>query len=343
MQKSTEMLGSALVVARAPLRISFVGGGTDVLSYATRFGGDAIVCAIDCHVWITLYPARFGGGCIAKFHSYEEVSQPLELHDEFARAVLTGRVEASGVQVASFSDVPAGTGLGGSAAFTVALLAALNRTVGNRTELARRASEIEITELGRSVGRNDHMVAAVGGLCRIRTQPTGSAQVEQIAVSSRVRDYIDDQLLLFYSGQQRSAANVLAAQDRATRDNAEEVVSALHHIKSLTERLSGVLVREDVGAIGPLLHENWECKRRLSSSVSTSRIDELYTAARTAGADGGKLLGAGSGGFLLVSCPPDRQAAVRSVMAARSAPELPFSLGDTGVEVMGVDGRGGRR
>ena len=148
------MLDRSLVVARAPLRISFVGGGTDVLSYATRFGGDAVVCAIDCYVWLSLYPKCFGGGCVAKFHGYEEVADPVQLHDEFARAVLVGRVGASGAQVASFSDVPAGTGLGGSAAFTVALLAALDGAVDDRVELARRASEIEITGLARAVGRN---------------------------------------------------------------------------------------------------------------------------------------------------------------------------------------------
>lgn len=326
---------SSIALVRAPLRVSLVGGGTDLLSYAHDHGGDAIGFAIDRHVWVAVHPGRFDGGVTVRLDRCEQVDRPSELRDEFVRAALNRRTPPEGLQIASFSDVPSGTGLGGSAAFLVALLRALERE-DDPEGLARRASDVEIVDLGRAVGRNDHMTATMGGLCRIRTDTKGEADAERIAVSPAIRHYFDDRLLLFYTGAQRNAGTVLADQSQATQDREPEVLDALHGIKALTPRLLEVLRADDVDAIGPLLHEHWELKRSLSASVSTSRVATLYAAARNAGADGGKLLGAGSGGFLLVSTQSGSQNAVREAMAELGAPELEFAMSHAGVEVMAV-------
>lgn len=335
MSSRSDAATSRVGLVRAPLRVSLVGGGTDLLSYAYEHGGDAIGFAIDRYVWVAVYPGPFEGGVVTHLDRYEHVGDPSDLRNEFARAVLTGRTPPEGLQVASFSDVPPGTGLGGSAAFLVAML----RALGDDDEperLAQRASDVEIVALSRAVGRNDHMIAAVGGLCRVRTNTKGEAEVEELAVSSAVRRYIDERLLLFYTGAQRSAGTVLADQDRGTRDRSPKILEALHNIKALTPRLADALRDDDVDQVGPLLHEHWECKRSLSASVSTSRIATLYAAARAAGADGGKLLGAGSGGFLLVSTLAGGQGAVREAMASLGAGELEFAMSAAGVEIMSV-------
>lgn len=324
-----------ITLVRAPLRVSLIGGGTDLLSYAYDHGGDAIGLAINRHVWVAAYPGRFDGGVAVCFDQSEQVGKPSELRDEFVRAALNGRTPSEGLQVASFSDVPSGTGLGGSAAFLVALLRALG-TDDDPEELARRASDVEIVDLERAVGRNDHMAAAMGGLCRVRTDTKGEAEAERIAVSPAIRRYFDERLLLFFTGAQRKAGAVLADQNQATWDRAPEVLDALHGIKALTPRLAEALRADDIEGIGPLLHEHWELKQRLSASVSTSRVATLYAAARNAGADGGKLLGAGSGGFLLVSTRAGGQRAVREALGELGAVELEFALNDAGVEVMSI-------
>lgn len=326
-----EAAGVRLV--RAPLRVSLVGGGTDLLSYAYEHGGDAIGFAINRHVCIAVHPGPFDGGVISRLDHVEQVRTPAELSNDFARAALAGRNPGAGIQLASFSDVPPGTGLGGSAAFLVAMLRALGDDAEPQV-LAHKASDVEIVDLGRAVGRNDHMVAAVGGLCRVRTDTKGTAEAELLAVSPSVRRYLDDRLLLFYTGVQRNAGAVLADQDRATRNRASRTLNALHEIKSLTPRLAEMLHRGEVDDIGPLLHEHWQLKRSLSTAVSTPRVVELYDAALQAGADGGKLLGAGSGGFLLVSVPVGGQDAVRSAMSGLGASELQFELTGTGVQTL---------
>jgi D-glycero-alpha-D-manno-heptose-7-phosphate kinase len=321
----------SVILARAPLRVSLAGGGTDLPSFADRHGGLVLSVAITRYVSVTVFPRTFDGGVRSCGDDLEHATHVDDLGNRFTRAALLRRGIHAGVQVVSCADAPSGTGLGGSGAYTVALVQALGGQPGrDRAALAEEAAEIEMTDLQRPVGRHDHYMAAFGGIRALHLRPDRRVVVEDLAVPASVRAYLRDRLLLFYTGLSRDAGQVLAGQDRMTRHGDRTTVTALHEIRRIAAQMLDVLRSGQVDAIGPLLHEHWRHKTRLSAGVSNRRVDELYRLARAAGSDGGKLLGAGGGGFLLISVRPSAAGRVRAAMAAEAIHELPFDVDDHG-------------
>lgn len=320
-------------LARAPLRVSLAGGGTDLASYASRFGGAVLSLAIDRYVSVALYPRSFDGAIFANWEFPEQASLARDFQNAFGRAALERLGIVSNAQIATFSDAPSGTGVGGSGAFLVAFLHAgryaLDPTV-DRLRLAEEASAIEMEDLNLCVGKQDHYIAALGGLQLMRFARDLSVDVERVAAGPACRRYFSERLLLFYTNQRRRAHDVLFSQANKTVAGDRGVLSSLDAIGRLVAPMLAAIRADDPEAIGPLLTRHWEGKSQLAPTDSTPFARELFRLAVDAGADGGKLLGAGGGGFLLVSTKEGRQDAVRAVLERAGAREFRFGCDDLG-------------
>jgi D-glycero-alpha-D-manno-heptose-7-phosphate kinase len=316
----------SVIFSRAPLRISLGGGGTDLPSYYASHGGFLVSGAIDKYVYMlthTVFQRRYR----MKYSETEEVDDPREIRHPILRETLIRHWRGRPLEIASVADVPAGTGMGSSGAFTVCLLKGLahaRRVSITAGALAEAACEIEIDVLGEPVGKQDPYVSAHGGVCAYTIAPDGQVAVEPLELDGVTLRRLRDHLLLFYTGDARSAAAVLADQDRRSQEGDQAMLENLHLTKELGLRSRDLLVSGDLEAYGELMHEHWENKRRRSQGMANERIDQLYTLARRSGAIGGKLVGAGGGGFLLVYArrPED----TRQAMAAAQASELPFDF-----------------
>lgn len=322
---------ASIVLARAPLRLSLAGGGTDLPSYADRFGSTVISLTIDRYVGVTVHPRSFDGHIHFAGEATEHVSDANSMRHRFARAALLRTGTRRNVQITVCADAPSGTGLGGSGAFTVALLHALrHREAPEPVDLAEEASAIEMADLARPVGKHDHYMAAFGGIRALRIDRSRRVTPEEVVVPDAVHRYVRDRLMLFYTGLSRDAGQTLTGQDQLTRHGDTVTVSSLHAIGALAGPMLDALRAGRVDEIGPLLHEHWTSKQRLSDGVSNPAIDKLYRTAMLAGGDGGKLLGAGGGGFLLISAREGHKDELRAAMAAEGLQELPFGLDSSG-------------
>jgi D-glycero-alpha-D-manno-heptose-7-phosphate kinase len=315
-----------MIFSRAPLRISLGGGGTDLPSYYREHGGFLVSGAIDKYVYMlthTVFQQRYR----MKYSEMEEVDEVSKIRHPILRETLLRHWRGNPLEVASVADVPAGTGMGSSGAFTVCLLKGLahaRRTSITAGALAEAACEIEIDVLGEPVGKQDPYVSAHGGICAYTFNQDGSVDVESLQLDADVLRRLRDQMLLFYTGESRSASQLLSDQDERSKAGDQEMIENLHHTKELGVRSRELLLEGDLAAYAELMHEHWEHKRRRSPGMTDESIDRLYTLARRSGALGGKLVGAGGGGFLLVyaSRPED----TRQAMAAVGATELPFDF-----------------
>ncbi|MGW8526560.1 MULTISPECIES: GHMP family kinase ATP-binding protein [Nocardiopsidaceae] len=329
-----------MIVAKAPLRVSLAGGGTDLPSYSGLRTGLVISLAIDRWVCVAAHPgvsdgtARIGFADLEDPGNAESATDADLLQNPFARAVLSRSGAGGGVRIGTFSDVPSGSGLGGSGAFTVAMLHAVRRMDGiggdDPVSLAEDASAVEMIDLRRPVGKHDHYMAAFGGLRALAFEPEGRVRQTPLPITDRLRSYVADRLLLFSTGVSRDAGRMLAAQDRLTRARGPGVLRRLDSIRALADTLLDELREDRVESIGHVLAEHWLAKSRLSETVSLPRIDELHRLALDSGAEAGKLLGAGGGGFLLFSCRQGEQERLRKAMSAAGSRELEFSIADTG-------------
>jgi D-glycero-alpha-D-manno-heptose-7-phosphate kinase len=316
----------SVIFSRAPLRVSLGGGGTDLPSYYREHEGFLVAGAIDKYVYMlihTVFQRRYK----MKYSETEDVETVAEIQHPILRETLRHHWRGNPLEVASVADVPAGTGMGSSGAFTVALLKGLahaRRTSIAQGVLAEAACEIEIDVLNEPCGKQDQYVAAHGGICAYTFARDGSVSVESLELAFETLRALREQLLLFYTGEARNASAVLGDQDSRTRSNDAEMLENLHRTKEMGHRSCELLKAGDLFGYGELLHEHWMNKRERSPGMATEKIDELYTLARRSGVVGGKLLGAGGGGFLLVYArnPAD----TRQAMAAAGASELPFDF-----------------
>jgi D-glycero-alpha-D-manno-heptose-7-phosphate kinase len=316
----------SMIFSRAPLRISLGGGGTDLPSYYREHGGFLIAGAIDKYVYMlthTVFQRRYR----MKYSEMEEVDAIAEIRHPILRETLLRHWRGNPLEIASVADVPAGTGMGSSGAYAVCLLKGLahaSRTSITAGALAEGACEIEMDVLGEPVGKQDPYVSAHGGICAYTFNPDGTVTVESLQLDPEVLRRLRDQLLLFYTGEARSASKLLADQDKRSKAGEGEMIENLHRTKELGVRSRELLLNGDLDAYAELMHEHWEHKRRRSPGMSDEHIDSLYALARGSGALGGKLVGAGGGGFLLVyaSRPED----TRQAMAQAGAPELAFDF-----------------
>jgi D-glycero-alpha-D-manno-heptose-7-phosphate kinase len=316
----------SVIFSRAPLRISLGGGGTDLPSYYSDHGGFLVAGAIDKYIYMlmhTVFQRRYR----MKYSETEDVEDITEIRHPILRETLTRHWRGSPVEIASVADVPAGTGMGSSGAFTVALLKGLahaRRTSITQAALAESAAEIEIDILNEPCGKQDPYVAAHGGICAYTFHQDGAVTVEPLELSTQTLRSLREQMLLFFTGEARDASAVLSDQDSRTKIGDDEMLENMHRTKQMGLQSRDLLVDGDLFAYAELMHEHWLNKRERSPGMATSRIDELYTLARRSGVIGGKLVGAGGGGFLLVYArnPAD----TRQAMAAAGATELPFDF-----------------
>jgi D-glycero-alpha-D-manno-heptose-7-phosphate kinase len=316
----------SVIFSRAPLRISLGGGGTDLPSYYHEHGGFLVAGAIDKYIYMlmhTVFQRRYK----MKYSDTEEVDSPSEIKHPILRETLTRHWRGNPLEIASVADVPSGTGMGSSGAYTVALLKGLahaRRTSIAQGPLAEAAAEIEIDVLQEPCGKQDMYVAAHGGICAYTFNPDGTVDVEPLELAPETLRSLRDQMLLFYTGEARDASKVLSDQDQRTSTGDQEMIENLHRTKEIGYHSRELLVAGDLFAYAELMHEHWLNKRRRSPGMATERIDELYTLARRSGVVGGKLVGAGGGGFLLVYAT--NPADTRQAMAAADATELPFDF-----------------
>jgi D-glycero-alpha-D-manno-heptose-7-phosphate kinase len=324
-----------MVISRTPLRVSFVGGGTDLPAFADRHGGAVVSTTIDKYVYV-LVNERFEETIRVSYTKTEIVDRPADLEHDLVREALRAAGIERNLEIVTVADVPArGTGLGSSSALSVGLLHALFTYRGIRkspAELAAGACRIEIDVLGKPIGRQDQYASAFGGLQALRFEERGEVRREPLALPAEERDRLERNLLLFYSGRGRDAADVLApVGERITRER--EAVAVLRRMRDRAIGLAEALATGgNADLVGKALGEDWELKRSLHPRVSNPRIDGAYKSALGAGALGGKIVGAGGGGFLLLYVPEEHQGRVRETL--RDWRELPFVFESGGSRIV---------
>jgi D-glycero-alpha-D-manno-heptose-7-phosphate kinase len=324
-----------MIISRAPLRISLGGGGTDLPSYYREHGGFVLSAAIDRYVYITLHET-FQREFLIKYSATEVVQTIDEIkHPIIREALRLVPVAAPHLEIVSLSDIPAGTGLGSSGSFTVALLRALhtlNKDFVPRQVLAEQACKIEIELLKEPVGKQDQYIASFGGITAFDFPQEGPVRVTPLPLSNETLYNLEDNLLLFFTGFTRSASQILAEQDTKTRAGDSGMVDHLHQIKHFGYESKAALEAGDLRRFAAIMHEHWERKKYRSKSMTNSQIDEYYQLARDNGALGGKLIGAGGGGFLMVYC--DEKTKLRRALTDAGLREVRLRFDFEGASLM---------
>ena len=324
-----------MIITRSPLRITLGGGGTDLPSYYRQHGGFLIAAAIDKYVYVTVM-RPFIEGIFLKYSRLEQVSAVDEVQHPIVReAMRMLGFRTPQVEITTLADIPAGTGLGSSGSFSTALLKALyahRRRLLHPDELAELACDIEINRLGEPVGKQDQYIAAYGGVTCFTFQPDDTVEARPLSVSMEALFNLEDNLLLFFTGFSRSAGSILQDQKRRTERDEGEMLRNLHYVKELGVRSLRALEKGDTSGFGDLMHEHWEHKKRRSSGMSNPQIDEWYALGRKNGALGGKLVGAGGGGFLLFYSEDHRR--LRAAMGRAGLEEVRFRFDFEGTKVL---------
>jgi D-glycero-alpha-D-manno-heptose-7-phosphate kinase len=324
-----------MIITRSPLRISLGGGGTDLPSYYEKFGGFLIAAAIDRYVYVTIN-RPFGAGIRLKYSDIENVDIVDEVrHPILREALRMMNLRTPQIEITTLAEIPSGTGLGSSGSFTTALVKALyahRRRLLHSSEVARLACEIEIERLHEPVGKQDQYIAAYGGVTCFDFHPDGSVAARPLTLAMDTMFELEDNLLLFFTGFSRSAGSLL--QDQKARSEADdaEMIENLHYVKDLGYRSQAALEAGRCAQFGELMHEHWEHKKRRSRGMSNPKIDEWYELGRRNGAIGGKLVGAGGGGFLLFYAE-DRKT-LRRAMTDAGLEEVRFRFDFEGTKVL---------
>jgi D-glycero-alpha-D-manno-heptose-7-phosphate kinase len=324
-----------VIIVRSPLRISFGGGGTDLPSYYRHHEGFFIAAAVDKYVYVTCQ-RTLRDDCLLRYSRIEQV-KPGEIvqHPIIREALDLMRVEPRFIEITSMADIPAGTGLGSSGSFTTALLKALhefNHKFIHPHELAELACHIELERLKEPIGKQDQYIAAYGGVTAFSIARDGTVTASPVPLDDETRHNLEARLLLFFTGFARSASSILADQDQRSKAQDPSILENLHYVKDLGYRSRKALIAGNLHKFGELMHEHWENKRKRSIGVSNSEIDRAYTTAVENGAVGGKLIGAGGGGFLMFYTEePDR---LRAAMRAHGLMETHFRFDTQGTKVV---------
>jgi len=327
-----------MILSRAPLRISLGGGGTDLPSYYSRYGGFVLSAAINKYVYIYVNRPAADDLIRVKYSRYEQVEHVDDIQHDLVKPALKFLQLNGGIEIVSMADVPDGTGLGSSGSYLVALLAALyelkREKVSSHT-LAEQASHIEIDLAGHPVGKHDQHLAASGGITCLDIQPDGEVRVSPLNISIGAIEELRNQVLLFFTGISRFSRVILDEQKRDTERGDSTVIDSLHRTKELGYKVKESLEQGDLERFAMLLDQHWQNKKRRSKQISDQHIDRWYEIAKENGALGGKLIGAGGGGFLMILSPPGpAKQAIRSAMAAEGLREIPFDFDFEGVKVV---------
>jgi D-glycero-alpha-D-manno-heptose-7-phosphate kinase len=324
-----------MIIARSPLRITLGGGGTDLPSYYREHEGFLIAAAIDKYVYVTVM-RPFIPGIYLKYSKLEHVEQIQDVHHPIIReAMRILDFKTPQIEITTLADIPAGTGLGSSGSFTTALLKSLyahRRRLLLPDELAALACHIEIDLLGEPIGKQDQYIAAYGGITCFTFNKDNTVTAKPLAVSMDTLFDLEDNLLLFFTGFSRSAGSILTDQKTRTQANEEDMLRNLHHVKELGYRSRQALEDGDAVCFGELMHEHWEHKKRRSGGMSNPQIDEWYDLGRKNGAVGGKLVGAGGGGFLMFYAADRRK--LRHAMSGAGLEEVRFRIDFEGTKAV---------
>jgi D-glycero-alpha-D-manno-heptose-7-phosphate kinase len=319
-----------MIITRTPLRISIAGGGTDLPSYYRRFGGTLVSAAIDKYIFVGINKT-FRPDYQIKYSKFEQVETLEDIAHPVVREALKLHRMPPALEIMSMADIPAGTGLGSSGTFTVGLVRALHamqRHHVTAAEVAREACHIEIDLLSQAVGKQDQYIASYGGLTCFEFHADDSVDVVPLGISNATLSDLEENLLLFFTGYSRAATEILEDQDQRTARGDNEMLENLHFIKTLGEQIREALEQGATTRFGELMHEHWLTKQRRSSGMSNQTINRWYEVGRDAGAVGGKMVGAGGGGFLMFYTL-DRTS-LRKAMAQEGLAEVPFRFDHDG-------------
>ena len=326
-----------MILTRAPLRIPLGGGGTDLASYYTHYGGFVLSAGIDKYVYIQLNDLKVEDFIRVKYSQTEKVDAPDQIQHPLLREALLYAGIEGGIEISAMSDVPGRTGLGSSGAFTVALLAALHaykRQQPSPQALAEEAHYIEAVRAAQPAGKHDHYLGAFGGLTCLDIAPSGQVVVAPLTIAAPTAAALAANMLVFFTGIRRESADILAQQNHDTQQGREQVVASLHQTKRIGHQIKEALEQDALDHFGELLHEHWMAKKQRAQQISNAAIDRWYAAGRAAGALGGKLLGAGGGGFLMFYCPAEHHATLRATMAQQGLREMRFRFAAEGANVL---------
>jgi len=333
-----------MLIGRSPVRISFAGGGTDLPAYYEQFGGAVLSTAINKYFYTILGKRSDGrvqviSSDLRLFETWQDIAA-MKLEGsglEIPLAVLKDVSSDISVDLFLASEIPPGTGLGSSASVCVGILKTLTAYLDrplSQYDLAERAFRITRDALGRHVGRQDEYACAFGGLNFMTFERDGTTRVEPVKMEPGLMRDLQSNLMLFFTGSAHHSWTILAEQEESTRVGKGIAVEALHEVRALADHMRTALESANLSAFGSLLDEAWQAKKRVSAKISNSRIDRLYELARRHGATGGKITGAGGGGFLLLYCELGSQAAVRSALVAEGVQEMAFAFETQGAQVI---------
>ena len=320
-----------MIITRTPFRISFAGGGSDISDFYEKHGGCVLSTSINRYCYISIHPYFDERYTLLKYSENELVDDISKIKHRIFKCVL-GDARLHGVEIVSTADVPGGTGLGSSSTFTVGLLNTVSCYQGkyvSKGKLAEMACRVEIEKLGSPIGKQDQYAAAFGGLNFIRFHQDGEVSVSPVVMAPETYRQLQRNLVMFYTGEVRSANSILSEQKK--NSSAEDKAANLQKMCALAEEMKSALEGTDLSGFGDLLNEGWKLKKTLASGISNPLIDEAYETAMANGALGGKLLGAGGGGFLLFYCPPERQDRLRTALDMKP---FPFSFEKDGTSVV---------
>ena len=324
-----------MIGTRTPFRMSFIGGGSDLKEFYSIKPGTVISATINKYMYIFVHP-YFDNRIQIKYSKTELVERIEDIKHPIVREALK-KFDMVGIDINSIADIPAGTGLGSSSSYTVGLLHALYNYTGQQVSierLAREACEIEIDILKEPIGKQDQYASSFGGLNLIRFFPTGEVDVEPVIIAPETYEKLQDNLLLFYTGTTRSASKVLNDQKNNLINDPSKFDIQVQ-MTELVEKAKNYLFESNLNSFGKILDENWKLKRSISSEISNSDIDDLYTLAKKNGALGGKILGAGGGGFFLFYCEPEKKENLR--LALKKLREIKFMFDSSGTKTINVD------
>ena len=331
-----------MIIARAPVRISLAGGGTDLPAYYEKFGGAVVSTAIDKYFYVVLNVTeddslQISSSDYRTFYRHDGEEPVLWDGDlRLPRAILNHFGIKSGLSMFLASEIPPGTGLGSSSSVAVAIIKAVGTAMGNtmsKHQLAEIACHIEIEKLGEPIGKQDQHAAAFGGLNWMEFTRE-EVLVEPLNVSPDVRMALEHNLLSFFTGSSRNASEILQRQTRNSKRQEASVIEALHRVKAMAYEVRQALEQGDLRTFGALLDENWAQKKRFASGITNPRIDQAYETAKDAGALGGKISGAGGGGFLLLYCEPDKQESVTRALDRHGFKRMDYRFDHTGARVL---------
>ena len=325
-----------MIITRTPFRVTLGGGGTDLPSFYSKHGGFIFSFAINKYMFIYVNRPIVDDLIRIKYSKSETVNYLNEVEHEIARSCMEKTGYDKGLEITSMADIPAGSGLGSSSTYTVGLLNALhtmNRDYISHQDLAEEACYIEMEKLNKPMGKQDQYIATFGGFTILEIAMDGTVTVEKANISYETKENLQRNLLMFYTGKQRLNKNILTAQDKSTKNHKKEVLDSLIYIKESGYKILEIVESGNITELGHMFDEHWEYKKKLAKGITNPEFDRIYTRAKKNGVMGGKISGAGGGGFFTFYCE-ENQDKVRSMMKEEGMRELKFDFDFEGTKVL---------